>query len=305
MAAYLLRRFLRAIVVVFFVSAVVFWVSHGIGDPATLLAPVGATREQVVELSHQMGFDRPLWVQYGDFLAGAIHGDLGVSVRHQEPALGLILKTLPNTLQLAVLAQLIALIIAIPVGMLAATHRNSVFDHLAMLGAVLGQAIPSFWLGLMLIIIVGAGLQWLPVSGMGDWRNLVLPAITLSTYPLARTARLVRSGMLEVLAKEYITTAHAKGLSKWVILSRHAFRNAIIPIVTIVSLDFGQLLGGAIVTETVFAWPGLGRMVITAINTRDFPLIQASVIVVAVVFIVINLLVDIVYTYLDPRIRYS
>jgi peptide/nickel transport system permease protein len=249
-----------------------------------------------------MGFDRPILVQYLDFLGGAAHGDLGVSLRHEQPALALIFRTLPNTLLLAVAAQVLALLVAVPAGVFAATRRTSLFDGLTMAGAVLGQSVPSFWLGLMLIIVVGVNLHLLPISGMGDWRNLVLPAVTLSMHPMARTARLVRSGMLEVLGQEYIQTARAKGLTQGVVIRRHALRNALIPIVTIVSLDFGTLLGGAVVTESIFAWPGLGRLIVNAINTRDFPLIQASVIVVGVVFVTINLLVDVAYTYLDPRV---
>lgn len=305
MYTYVLRRVLQAIVVVFCVSALVFFISHLLGGPAVLMAPMGATREQVMEISHRMGFDRPIWVQYLDFLGGAIRGDLGVSLRQQQPALSLILKALPNTLQLALVAQALALAIAIPAGIFSATRRNSIFDGLTMAAAVLGQAIPSFWLGLMLILVFGVSLRILPVSGMGDWRNLIMPAVTLSTYSTARTARLVRSSMLEVLAQEYITTARSKGLSEGIVLWRHALKNAIIPVVTIVALDFGMLLAGAVITETIFAWPGVGRMVITAINTRDFPLIQASVLVVSVIFVFINLLVDVAYTYLDPRIKYT
>jgi len=304
-SGYLLRRVIQALVVIFVVSGLVFFASHMLGDPAALMAPVGASRQQVAEISHQMGFDRPLLVQYGDFLGAALRGDLGVSLRHDQPAMTLILETLPNTLQLAVVAQLLALLLAIPAGIFAATRRNSAFDGLTMAGAVLGQSVPSFWLGLMLIVVVGVNLRLLPVSGMGDWRHLILPAVTLSMYPMARTARLVRSGMLEVLGQEYITTARAKGLAERVVLARHALKNALIPVITMVSLDFGTLLGGAVVTETIFAWPGLGRLIITAINTRDFPLIQASVIVVAVVFVVINLLVDVAYVYLDPRVEYA
>lgn len=305
MYSYVIRRVLQAVVVIFCVSALVFFISHMLGDPAVLMAPMGATREQVAEISHQYGFDRPIWVQYLDFLGGAVRGDLGVSLRHEQPALALILKTLPNTLQLAVAAQLLALIVAIPAGIFAATRRNGLFDGLTMAGAVVGQAIPGFWLGLMLILIFGVTLRLLPISGMGDWRHLVLPAVTLGSYPLARMARLVRSGMLEVLAQEYITTARSKGLAERIVLWRHALKNAMIPVVTIVALDFGMLLGGAVITETIFAWPGLGRLIIVAINTRDFPLIQASVIVVSAIFVVINLLVDVAYTYLDPRIKYA
>jgi peptide/nickel transport system permease protein len=303
MVTRILARFVQAVVVIFCVSALVFFATHLLGDPAALIAPVGATREQVAEISHQMGFDRPITTQFLDFLSAAVRGDLGVSLRHEQPALGLILTTLPNTLQLAVIAQVLALVVAVPAGVFAATRRNTIVDGLTMAGAVLGQSVPSFWLGLMLIIVVGVNLRLLPISGMGDWRHLILPAVTLSTYPMARTARLVRSGMLEVLGQEYIQTARAKGLTERLVLWKHALKNALIPVVTIVSLDFGTLLGGAVVTESIFAWPGLGRLIINAINTRDFPLIQASVIVVAVVFVTINLLVDATYTLIDPRIR--
>jgi peptide/nickel transport system permease protein len=305
MLFYIARRIVQALGVIVLVSALVFFISHLAGDPAALMAPTGATREQIAEIRHQYGFDRPVVVQYLDFMKGAVRGDFGNSLRHGQPALTMIRNTLPNTIQLAVVAQLLALIVAIPAGMLAATRRNSAFDSLTMAGAVLGQSIPVFWLGLMLILVFGVVLHVLPISGMGGWKHLVLPAVTLSTYSMARTSRLVRSSMLEVLTQEYVTTARAKGLPEWVVLWQHALKNAFIPVLTIVSLDFGLLLGGAVITETIFAWPGIGRLMINAINTRDFPLIQACVFTVSVVFVLINTIVDILYTYLDPRIKYT
>jgi ABC-type dipeptide/oligopeptide/nickel transport system permease component len=305
MGRYIFLRIIQAIIVLFLVSTLIFFVSHALGDPASLMTGEGATVEQMENVRHQMGLDRPILVQYADFLGKLIRGNLGDSLRFQMPAVKVILNTLPNTIKLAVIAQLFALLVGIPAGLMAATHRNSAFDGITMAFAVVGYAMPSFWLGLMLILVFGVTLHWLPISGMASWQNYVLPGFTLSLWSLAKTARLVRSSMLEVMGQEYVRTARAKGLTERTVLLRHALKNALIPVVTLVSLDFGYLLGGAVIVETIFSWPGLGRQVVTAIMTHDFPMIQASVLIIAVTFVFINVLVDIGYTYLDPRIRYS
>jgi peptide/nickel transport system permease protein len=305
MVFYLARRVLQAIMVVLVVSALVFFVSHLAGDPAAMMAPPGATAEQVAEIRHAYGLDRPVIVQYLEYMNRVLHGDMGTSMRHGVPVVSLIRTTLPNTIQLALAAQLLAIVLAIPAGMFAATHRNSVFDTATMTGAVLGQSMPGFWLGLMLMLVFGVKLRWLPISGMGGLKHLVLPAVTLSVYSIARTSRLMRSSMLEVLGQEYVTTARAKGLPEWVVLWQHALKNAFVPILTILGLEFGMLLGGAVIVETVFAWPGMGRLLVDSIFNRDFPLTQALVIFISVVLVVVNLGVDIMYTVLDPRIKFT
>jgi peptide/nickel transport system permease protein len=268
-----------------------------------LYLPLDASREQLEAFRHRMGFDRPVHIQYLRWLSRAIHGDFGTSLRYAKPVFPLILGRMPATLELAVAAQVFALTLALPLGVLAAVRRNSIYDGLTMLGALFGQSMPGFWLGLMLMLIFGVVLRVLPISGRQGPKHLILPATTLGAFFLARNTRLMRSGMLEILGQEYITTARSKGLGERMVLWRHAWRNALIPLVTMIGMDFGALLGGTVVTETVFAWPGVGRLIFMAINQRDFPLIQAAVVLIAVIFVATNLLVDLSYVYLDPRIR--
>ncbi len=268
-----------------------------------LYLPLDATREQLDAFRHRMGFDQPVHVQYVRWLGRAVRGDFGTSLRYAKPVFPLILERMPATLELAVAAQIFALVLALPLGIVAAVRRNSIYDGLTMLGALFGQSMPGFWLGLMLMLVFGVVLRLLPISGRGGPKHLILPAITLGTFFLARDTRLMRSGMLEVLGQEYITTARAKGLGERGIIWRHALKNALIPLITMVGMDFGALLAGTVVTETVFAWPGVGRLIFMAINQRDFPLIQAAVFLIAIVFVAASLLVDLSYTYLDPRIR--
>ncbi|MBI4578465.1 MAG: ABC transporter permease [Planctomycetes bacterium] len=305
MTHFLVRRLLQALFVVAGVSVVVFAVMRLSGDPTLLLLPPDAPAAEVQRLRQEMGFDQPLYVQYVRYVGGVLQGDLGTSLRFRRPTLGLLLERLPATVQLALAAEVLALAVALPLGVFAAVRRNTVWDRLAMVIAVAGQSIPLFWLGLMLSIVFAVTLRVLPASGYGEWRHLVLPAITLSLFPLARTARLTRSAVLEVLYQDYIRTARAKGLAEQVVLRRHALGNALLPIVTMIALDFGTLLGGAVVTETVFAWPGVGRLTIDAIATRDYPLVQSAVLFLSLVFVGINLLTDLFYTYLDPRIRFA
>ena len=258
-------------------------------------------------------------------MANAAQGDFGNSLRTRTPAFDLVLERLPATIELTLFAMFIAIFFAIPIGIMSAMNRGTALDGGVMLFAMLGQSMPSFWLGIMLILIVGLNLGWLPISGHvpviqpmldGDWgtairnipdaiRHLILPAITLATFSLARNARLIRSSMLEVLSQDYITTAKAKGLRTWTVVGRHAFRNALIPFITIVGLEFGFLLSGVVVIETVFSWPGVGRLVFNSINQRDIPVVQSAVIFFSLLFVFLNLLVDLVYTMLDPRIRLS
>ena len=305
MSRYFFRRFLWSLFVLWGVTLLVFFAIHlpGGGDPSMLYLPLDATREQLEAFRHRMGFDQPVHIQYLRWLGRAVRGDFGTSLRYSKAVFPLILGRMPATLELAVAAQVFALTLAFPLGVVAAVRRNSIYDGLTMLGALFGQSMPGFWLGLMLMLIFGVVLRLLPISGRGGPKHLILPAITLGAFFLARNTRLMRSGMLEVLGQDYITTARSKGLAERMVLWKHALKNALIPLVTMVGMDFGALLGGTVVTETVFAWPGVGRLIFMAINQRDFPLIQAAVFLIAVIFVATNLLVDLSYIYLDPRIR--
>lgn len=303
MGRYIARRLVQTVFVLWAVSFIAFAAMFLTGDPATAMVGENWTREQVDEFRHNMGFDLPWYTQYWNFLSKAVTGDLGVSLRQRQPNLQLIADRMPATLELAVAALLISTVVAIPAGIISATRRNSLFDHVAMLGAMLGQSVPAFWLGIMLILVFGVTLHLTPIAGRGTIQQLILPSITLSAYPTARNARVMRSSLLEVLGMAYVTTARAKGLKPRAVLMSHAVRNALIPLVTLIGLEFGALLGGAVITETIFAWPGVGRMTIQAIQGRDIPLVQASVIVLAAIFVLINLIVDLIYTVLDPRIR--
>jgi peptide/nickel transport system permease protein len=294
---------LQALLVLFGVSFVAFGVMFLTGDPTVTMIDETWTKQQVEELRHAMGFDRPWYVQYADYLSHAVIGDFGTSLRQHQPNLRLVFDRLPATLELSAAAMLISVILAIPVGVLSATRRNSWVDRVSMLAALLGQSMPVFWLGIMLILVFSVKLRWTPVSGRGSLSHLILPAITLGAFITARNARMMRSSMLEVLHQDYIRTARAKGLSERLVTFRHAMRNAMMPVVTLIGLQVGALLGGSVITETIFAWPGVGRMIIQAIYGKDVPLVQAAVIVLASIFVIVNLLVDILYTYLDPRVR--
>lgn len=304
MNSYLLRRGWQSVLVLLGVSVVVFLILHLTGDPALLLLPPDATAEDIVKFRRAMGFDDPVAAQYLRFLKGALRGDFGESLRHGEPAMGLVLERLPATFELAGAGLLLALCLAIPAGIVSAVRRNTTVDYVSTVVALLGQAMPTFWLGIMLILIFSVRLNWLPSSGRGDLEHLILPAITLGLFTTARITRLTRSGMLEALGQDYIRTARAKGVSEPPVVWKHALRNASIPIVTIVGIELGTLLGGSVITETIFAWPGVGRLSVQAIFNRDYPVVQAAVFLLAGTFVIVNLLVDVVYTYLDPRIRF-
>jgi peptide/nickel transport system permease protein len=303
---FLLRRLLFSIFAVWAVATIVFGMLQLSGDPvAVIMAGSFGTPEYIAKLRHDLGLDLPVYQQYLRFLSDALHGDLGRSLRWSQPALPLVIQRLPATFELAVAATLFAVVVAVPAGVLSATRPRSLAGRAAMLLAFAGQAIPLFWLGIMLVLLVSVTLRLLPPGGREGLDSLILPAITLGMYPMARIARLTRSSMLDVLTEGYIVTARSKGLSDLVVVYRHALKNAAIPIVTIIGLQLGSMLGGAVITETIFAWPGIGSLSIQAIYNRDLPLVQASVIVVSVLFIIVNLTVDIAYAYLDPRIRYD
>jgi peptide/nickel transport system permease protein len=323
MTTYLARRLLQTIFVIIGVTLLTFLALHLAGDPTYLYVSERATEEEVAEARSRLGFDKPLHEQYLNYMSGLARFDLGNSLRARTPAFELVMERMPATLELTLFALILAVGLAIPIGILSATRRGTPLDGGIMLFAMVGQSMPSFWLGIMLILFVGLGLRWLPISGHvpvlqplleGDWqqaianipeaiRHLILPGITLAVFSLARNARLIRSSMLEVLNQDYVTTARAKGLARQTVVIRHAFRNALIPFVTIVGLEFGFLLSGVVVTETVFSWPGVGRLVFNAINQRDIPVVQASVVIFSLLFVLLNLAVDVVYTMIDPRIR--
>ncbi|HEX5814278.1 MAG TPA: ABC transporter permease [Methylomirabilota bacterium] len=303
MLGYVFRKVFHTAFVALGVVTLAFAALRLSGDPAATMLPGDASVEELVALRHQLGLDRPLWLQYVQFLGGALTGDFGTSFRHQQPALPLVLERLPATLELAGAALALAVALALPLGILAAVYRGRLLDVLAMAFAVVGQATPYFWMGIMLILVVSVELGWLPTSGRGGVERLILPAVTLGTHFAASLARLTRTSMLEVLGQQFVTTARAKGLSEWSVVLAHALKNAAVPVVTLIGLQFGTLLGGAVVTETIFAWPGVGRLAVQSVFVRDYPVVQAGVFVLALTFVAINLLVDLLYGVLDPRIR--
>jgi len=323
MTHYLFRRLWQSLLVLIGISLIVFILLHLSGDPAVLLMPPDATKQDIDNFRKLMGFDDPLFLrwppwtalnppwrlvtetQYGRFMGGLARGDFGLSFRHQQPALGLVLERMPATLELTLAAMLIAVSVAIPVGILSAVRRNTSLDHAGMVLALLGQSMPVYWLGIMLILLFAVRLNLLPAFGSGSLSHLALPAVTLGAFSMARIARLTRSGMLEVLGQEYVRTARAKGLAERRIILKHALKNAAIPVITVIGLDLGTLLGGAVITETIFAWPGVGRLAVQAIANRDYPVVQAAVFVLAAIFVLINFLVDVLYTYVDPRVAYK
>jgi peptide/nickel transport system permease protein len=303
MTRYIVRRLIWSVFVVFVASLVVFFVTYLTGDPVALLVPPEGTREDYETLRRRYGFDRPLGVQYVDFITRAVRGDFGSSLRHQQPALPMVLERLPNTIQLALAALAVALVGSIPLGIISAVKRRTWIDTTAMTLALLGQCMPTFWLGIMLILLFAVTFRIFPAFGADGPLSLVLPAITLGAYSMARLARLTRSNMLEILQLDYIRTAHAKGLSHRAVVLGHGFKNAAIPIVTLIGLEAGTLLSGAIITETVFAYPGVGLLAVQSVINRDVRLIQAVVFVIATIFVVVNFLADLIYVGLDPRIR--
>ena len=306
MTQFVVRRLMLSVVVLFGVTLFVAGMLHISGDPVAVILESGiASNEEREELRQELGLDRPFVVQYFDFMVGAVQGDLGRSLRFRQPAGKLVLERLPATVQLAVAAMLFSVVVALPVGIISATRPNSVADYAGRLLTLAGQSIPLFWLGIMFILIFAVRLRWLPAAGRLEPTSIILPAITLGLYPMARITRVLRASMLEVLVMDYCRTARAKGLTEQGVVVKHVLRNAALPVVTIMGLQFGYLLGGAVVTETIFAWPGLGWLSVQAVSARDFPLVQAIVAVIALMFILINLLTDVLYAYLNPQIRYD
>jgi len=296
-------RALQGVVVMFGVSLIVFFALFLTGDPAALMMPPDASRAEIEAFRQAMGFNDPIWVQYGRFLGGVLSGELGNSLRFQRPALDLLLERLPATALLACTALLWSSLLGFLLGTIAAVRKNSAIDFSIRVISLLGQAIPVFWLALLLIIAFSLNLRWLPSSGIGTVWNLILPSIALGAYYLSAITRLVRASLIEVLGENYIRTARAKGLASWRVVVHHALRNALIPVITVQGMYFASLLGGALVTEIIFAWPGIGRLAVEAIQNRDFPVVQAVVLFAALVFVVVNFLVDLAYVWLNPRVR--
>ncbi len=303
MGRYIVRRAVHGAIVLFGVSIIVFSLMHLAGDPVAVLLPLDTPQDQIEAFRHEMGFDRPLPLQYLSFMSRALRGDFGYSYHYRTDAMGIVLQRMPATLKLTFGALFAALIVAVPAGIVAALRQDRISDVIIRMSVLLGQAVPGFWLGLMLMLFFGVRLRWLPVSGAEGWSSLILPAVVAGSFSTATITRLLRSNLLETLEKNYITTARAKGLSEHRITIRHALKNAAIPTITVIGLQMGWLLGGAVIAEVVFAYPGMGRLAVTAISYRDVPVIQSFVAVTAVIVVVINLTVDIAYSWLDPRIR--
>jgi peptide/nickel transport system permease protein len=306
MPRFLLRRFLLAVPVLLGVATLVFSLIHLIpGDPAVAMLGEGADPEQVERLRRELGLDRPLLEQYGRYVAGLLRGDLGTSLRTMQPVTEVIGERVPATIELALVAMAVAISIAIPLGVVAAVWRGTAIDQAAMTLALAGISMPNFWLGPLLALVLGVELGWLPVSGRGTAAHLVLPAATLGFALAAILARMTRASVLEELRELYVTAARARGASRFRAIVRHAFRNSLIPVVTLIGLQFGVVLTGAIITETIFAWPGIGRLLIQSIGFRDYPMVQGCILLIAVTYVGVNLITDVVYGWLDPRIRYE
>jgi ABC-type dipeptide/oligopeptide/nickel transport system permease component len=300
---YLAARVAAALLVIFGVSLVTFLLTFLTGDPAEIMLPPGATAVQIAKFRAEWGYDDPVEIQYWRFLRRAVQGDFGVSLRHGQSSLPLIAARLPATLQLTVTAMLLAIVLAVPLGVLAATHRGGPVDLLAMGVALVGQSVPNFWLAIMMILLFAVSWGLLPTSGRGSVAHLVMPAAAIAINLMALLTRLVRSTMIEMLSEDYVRTARAKGLREVFVTGRHALPNALIPLVTVIGLQFGYILGGAVVIETIFTWPGVGLFTIQAILNRDYPVVQAAVFILATGVVLINLAVDLLYVWLDPRIR--
>jgi len=306
MLAYLVRRLLRIIPTLFGILLIVFLMIRLVpGDPARIMAGEQATAEDVENLRRQLGLDKPIHTQFLIYLASLLQGDLGISLRTRQPVMSEILTRFPATLELSVAGMFVSILIGVPAGVISAVRRYSISDNIAMLIALFGLCTPAFWLGLMLILLFSVTLGWLPAAERGGIEHLILPAITVGMVSTAIITRQTRSSMLEVITQDYITTARAKGNPEKVVILKHALKNALIPVVTIAGLQFGTLLGGAILTETVFAWPGIGRLLVDSIFARDYPVVQGVVLFFSLSFVLVNLFVDILYAYLDPRIVYD
>jgi peptide/nickel transport system permease protein len=306
MLNYLIKRLLSTIPVLLGISLLLFFMLRLLpGDPAQVLAGQMASPQEIENIRHQLGLDRPIYEQYAKYLSRLARFDLGRSARTQNPVTEEIWARLPNTLLLAVVAISLACLFGIPAGIISAVRPYTWIDYLVTTSALFGMSMPVFWLGLMLVVLFSVILKWLPAGGTGSWQHVILPSFTLAAFVVAFIARMTRSTMLETLSQDYTTTARSKGLQERVVVIKHALKNAMIPIITVVGLQFGLLLGGAVLTETVFAWPGLGRLIVDSILARDYPVIQGSILIFGLLYIMVNLVVDLIYALVDPRIRYD
>jgi peptide/nickel transport system permease protein len=303
MGRYLLRRLLQGVAVLWLLTVIVFAISRLSGNPVDLLLPEGAPPSQRTALIHSLGLDRSLPVQYGKFVGNALQGDFGQSIRFHTSAISLVLGHMPATIELALSALALAVVIGIPLGILAALYRGRLIDYIATSTLTLGQATPSFWLAILLILLFGVDLGWLPIGGRSGLQSLIMPAVTLAIVPLVVIARVTRSSIIGVLPQDYVRTAEAKGLRRLTILRRHVLRNGLIPVVTVSGIAMGELLSGAVITEQIFTWPGIGWLAIQAIEARDYAVVQATTLLAGAIIIGLNLLVDFLYFALDPRIR--
>lgn len=305
MTNYIIKRLFHALFVLFGVATIVFFLVRLTGDPIMLMLPPDTPMEQVEEMRHHLGYDRPLLEQYLKYILKLLRFDLGESLRYNESTFGLIIERIPNTIKLSAIAMILSIIIAIPSGVTSALKRGGFIDQSLMSLSLVGQAVPVFWAGILLILLFSVNMRILPTGGIGTLKHFILPSIALALRPMALISRLLRSSIVEALDADYVRTAYSKGLTKIVVIGKHAFRNSILPVVTVIGLEFGYMLGGAVVTETLFAWPGIGLLLSQAITYRDFPLAQAIIIFLSVAFVFINLLTDIFYAFIDPRIRYD
>jgi ABC-type dipeptide/oligopeptide/nickel transport system permease component len=303
MRRYLGRQTAQFLVVIFGISVLSFSILHVIGDPVVLMVPETAPPEEHVRIRHLLGLDQPVYVQYWRFASRAVRGDFGKSWYADMPAFGLVLERMPPTIYLTLAGMGMSLLLSLPLGTIAALRRHSYVDTLCTMAAVAGQAVPIFWLGIMLIILFAVRLRALPASGYGTWQHFLMPAFTLGVFLAPITMRLVRSGLIEVMGTDYIKTARAKGVGERMVVAKHGFRNACLPVITVLGLQFGQLLGGAIVTETVFAWPGVATLTVDSIRNQDFPVVQCAVVLLALIIVTVNFLVDVLVAFIDPRIR--
>jgi peptide/nickel transport system permease protein len=306
MTRYILGRLLQAVPVVLGVATMLFLLLRMSGDPAIVMAGGESASPQVIAaVKLKFGLDRPLYEQYWLFVSQLAVLDFGESYSWHQPALSLVISRMPTTLLLTGSSFIASFVIGVPLGLIAALRRDTFLARFAMLFAFIGQSMPSFWLGILLILLFSVQLHWLPSFGSGDFRNLIMPVITISGFSIARNARLVRSGLLEVMSEDYIRTARSKGNDERIVVMRHAFKNMLIPVVTVSGLQLGFLVGGAVLAETIFAYPGVGSLLVQSVGTRDYPVVQATVFIIAVAVVLSSLAVDILYTYLDPRIRYG
>ena len=306
MIKYIVRRLLASVPTILGVIIIVFLMVRLLpGDPALVIAGETATKEEIERIRQELYLDKPLHIQFLKFMEGLLQGDLGRSTRSKRPVIADLLWYFPNTIILSIGAIILATVVGLFLGIISATRPYSVFDHISTLGSLFGISMPAFWFGLLLQLLFAVWLRWLPAAGMDGIQHMILPTITLGLFSMANIARITRSSMLEVVQQAYIRTARSKGLEERVVIYKHALSNALIPIVTVTGLQFGMLLAGAVLTETVFAWPGIGRLLVESILARDYPVVQGAVLLIAVVFVLVNLVTDVLYAYIDPRIHYE